>query len=235
MIGKLPDADGAFTAGSPLRGASYTVFSGLYKKLKKQSGQLFGDANVFDNGNANPDFFSSLRWGKAADPDSNYYPSAIDRIFSLNAAIYPKIKRGQLVPLLPQPSPAPSPYGVGPEPTRSIDARILFRRGNIKIDDGLGGTERFFKQNIKMTPFHTRVVGENPYRVKIQVDAFSGHFRGSFMHPLINSKTKFRGAFQAAVLLAPGQGRGHFRPPSGPGITPLAEPLESGGVRINLN
>jgi hypothetical protein len=238
LVGRLPDASGAFSAGSPLRGTNYTVFSSLYKKHRRQGGQLFGDANVFDTGNA-VNYTSNLRWGKAENFDSLYYPGRFDYLLSLDAVPYPKLKRGALVPLLPQPpSPAPlpaAPYGVAQEPTHAIDARILFRRGNISVPDGLGGFDRFFRQNIKMTPFHTRVVGDNPYRVKIQVDAFSGRFHGSFMHPVLNARTKFRGAFQAAVLLIPGQGRGNFRPPSGPGIVPLAEPLESGGVRINLN
>jgi hypothetical protein len=237
LVGRLPDAQGAFTAGSPLRGQEYTVFSGLYKKLKKQSGQLFGLTQVADNGNVQPDYTSNLRWGKAPDSKSTYYPSGIDYTFNLDALVYPKTKRGKLVPLLPQPSPGPlpaSPFGVGPEPTKSISARILFRRGNISLPDGLGGFEQFFRQEMRISPFHTRMVGDNPHRVKIQVDAFSGRFHGSFRHPEFGTKTRFRGAFQAAILFTPGQGRGHFRPSAGPGIVPLV-PLESGSVRINVN
>jgi hypothetical protein len=240
LVGRLPDAEGAFTAGSPLRGASYAIFGSLYKKRRVQGGQVFGDVGVFNTANG-VDVLSTMRWGKNPNPNTNYYPGGIDYIFSLDALTYPKVKRGALPPLLPEsPSPSPlaplaaAPYGVGPEPTRSIDARVLFRRGNISVPDGLGGFDRFFKQNIKMTPFHTRLVGPNPFHVKIQVDAFSGRFHGTFIHPVLNAKTKFRGAFQAAVLFTPGQGRGHFRPPSGPGITPLLDPLESGGVRINV-
>jgi hypothetical protein len=238
LVGKLPDAQGVFTAGSPLRGTTYTVFSSLYRKLRRQGGQLFGNANVFDVGDQPPDFTSTLRWGKDPDLNSAYYPSAFNLFISLNAVPYPKLRRGSLVPLLPEPSPSPiaaAPFGIATEPTRSIDARILFRRGNISLPDGLGGMVRYFRQNIKMSPFSTRVVGENPYHVKIQVDAFSGRFHGSFIHPVLDAKTRFRGAFQAAVLLTPGQGRGHFRPPTGPRIIPLLEPLESGGVRINVN
>jgi hypothetical protein len=242
LIGRLPDAQGTFTAGSPLRGATYAIYSSLYKKKRVQGGQVFGEVDVVVAGSTAA-VLSSMQWGKASNPSSDYYPAGINRVFSLDALAYPKLKkRGALPPLLPQsPSPAPlaplaaAPFGVGPEPTRSIDAKILFRRGNLSFPDGAGGFDRFFKQNIKMNPFHTRVVGENPHRVKIHVDAFSGRFRGSFIHPLLGAKTKFRGAFQSAVLFTPGQGRGHFRPPSGPGIAPLAEPLESGGVRINLN
>lgn len=232
MIGRLPDASGVFTAGSPLRGSSYAVFSSLYKKNRRQGGQLFGNAGVSEDGDS-ADLTSSFRWGKDAEPDSKYYPNPFNLSFNLDAVQYPKLKPHALVPLLPQTSTTlalAAPYGAFPEPTRSINARILFRRGNIDV-----GGERFFKQNIKITPFHTRVVGDNPYRVKIQVDAFSGRFRGTFMHPVLNAKTKFRGAFQASILFTPGQGRGHFRPPSGPRIAPLAEPLESGGVRINVN
>jgi hypothetical protein len=235
LIGKLPDAEGVFTAGSPLRGTGYTVFSSLYRKFRRQGGQLFGDANVVDVGDQPPDFTSSLRWGKDANPNTAYYPSAINQLITLNAVPYPKLKPGDLVPLLPQSSTLTlTPLGIGTEPIHSINARILFRRGNISIPDGAGGFNRFFKQNIKMNPFHTQVVGDNPYHVKIQVDAFSGRFHGSFIHPRLDAKTRFRGAFQAAVLLTPGQGRGHFRPPSGPGIIPLIEPMESGGVRINV-
>jgi hypothetical protein len=236
LVGKLPDAQGVFTAGSPLRGTGYTVFSSLYRKLRKQGGQLFGDANVIDVGDQPPDFTSTLRWGKDADPSSAYYPSAFNLSVSLDAVPYPKLKSGDLVPLLPSSSALTvAPLGLGTEPIHSINARILFRRGNISIPDGLGGFNRFFKQNIKMNPFHTQVVGDNPHHVKIQVDAFSGRFHGSFIHPVLHVKTRFRGAFQAAVLLTPGQGRGHFRPPTGPRIVPLSEPLESGGVRINVN
>jgi hypothetical protein len=84
--------------------------------------------------------------------------------------------------------------------------------------------DRFFRQNIKITPFHTQVVGDNPYQVKIHVDAFSGRFRGTFKHPILNAKTRFRGAFQAAVLFTPGQGRGHFPATERPRNYPLAEP-----------
>jgi hypothetical protein len=236
LIGRLPDALGVFTAGSPLRGSAYAVYSSLYKKSRLQGGQLFGEAGVTESGGDSVDLTSNLRWGKDADPDATYYPNSFNYSLMLDALPYPKTRRGALPPLLPRSTMllAHEPFGIG-EPTRAIDARILFRRGNITIADGLGGFDRFFRQNIKITPFHTRVVGENPHNVKIKMDAFSGRFHGSFMHPVLNAKTKFRGAFQAAVLLTPGQGRGHFRPPTGPGIAPLAEPLESGGVRVNVN
>jgi hypothetical protein len=234
LVGKLPDAQGAFTAGSPLRGSNYTLYSSLYKKKRQPGGQVFGLANVFDPGSGLPDYTSSLRWGKAPGLDPNYYPGPIDLLVALDALPYPKLRRGSLVPLLPQqPSPI-APYGIVTEPIHSIDARILFRRGNISLPDGAGGTQRYFKENLKINPFRTRVVGANPHQVKIRMDAFSGRFHGTFMHPVLMEKTRFRGAFQAAVLFNPGQGRGHFRPPTS-GIIPLLEPLESGGVRINVN
>jgi hypothetical protein len=90
-------------------------------------------------GNEPPDYTSSLRWGKAGNPDSEYYPSRFDFFLSLDAVTYPKVRRGGLVPLLPEASPIISPLGVGPEPTNAINARILFRRGNISIADGAGG------------------------------------------------------------------------------------------------
>lgn len=236
MVGRLPDARGVFTAGSPLRGANYAIFSSLYKKKRLQGGQLFGNAGVSEAGQS-VDLTSTFRWGKDVEVDSTFYPGAFDLSFQLNAVSYPKLKHGALVPLLPQSSlllAAAQPFGIAAEPTRAINARMIFRRGNLSVLDEFAVPQPFFKQDIKITPFQTRMVGDNPHQVRLHVDAFSGRFRGSFMHPNLGVRTRFRGAFQAAVLFTPGQGRGHFRQPSGPGIIPLL-PQESGAVRINPN
>jgi hypothetical protein len=89
--------------------------------------------------------------------------------------------------------------------------------------------------DLAIAPFSSKVAGSNPYQVKIKVDAFSGRFRGSFMHPVLNVKTRFEGAFQSSLLLVPGIGRGNFRPIVKDSTVPLNEPLESGGITISVN
>jgi hypothetical protein len=225
LVGRLPDYDGAYSAGSPLRGGDYSVFSSLYKKKKAVGGQLFGKATVQNNGDPTPQFQSQLRWGKRQNFDPDFYSGGIDRGVFLDAVPYPKVKRGALVPILPG----------GSEPTRSINARMTFRRGNIRLSNTTGGTDRFFRVNLAIAPFSSKVAGSNPYQVKIKVDAFSGRFRGTFMHPVLNVKTKFEGAFQSSLLLVPGIGRGNFRPFVKDSTVTLNEPLESGGVTVSVN
>jgi hypothetical protein len=191
---------------------------------------LFGQATVQNNGDPTPQFQSQPRWGKRQNFDPQFYSGGIDRGVFLDAVPYPKVKRGDLVPLLPSPN-----LTIRFEPTRSISARITFRRGNIRVSNTSGGTDRFFRVNLSIGPFSSKVVGSNPYRVKMKVDAFSGRFHGNFMHPVLNVKTKFEGAFQASLLLVPGIGRGNFRPVVKDPIVSLDEPLESGGVTVSVN
>jgi len=144
----------------------------------------------------------------------------------LDAIPYPEVKRGALPPIIP----------VGADPVNVINARLTFRRGNIRIPNNSGGNDLFFGVDVAISRSGTQVIGSNPNRVTMQVNARTGGFRGTFLHPVFKVKTIFQGAFQSAVALAPGVGRGSFRPVLDSSIVAtLSEPLVSGGVTVSPN
>jgi uncharacterized repeat protein (TIGR03803 family) len=225
VVGRLPDYDGACSAGSPLRGASYTLFSSLYRTQKMYGGQLFGKATVALAGDG-ASFESDLRWTKRQGYDPDFYFDKIDRAVHLDAVPYPVVKRGGLPPIIPS----------GSEPVNTINARLTFRRGNIRIPNDSAGNDLFFGVDVAISRFGTRVVGSNPHRVTMHVNPRTGGFRGSFVHPVFKVKTEFEGAFQSAVALTPGIGRGSFRPVvDSSTLATFTEPLVSGGVTVSPN
>jgi hypothetical protein len=224
VVGRLPDYDGACSAGSPMRGANYTLFSSLYKRQRTFGGQLFGIATVTNAGDS-ASFESNLRWGKREGYDPDFYFDKIDRIVHLDAIPYPEVKQGALPPILP----------TGGEPVNSINARLTFRRGNIRIPNS-GGNDLFLAVDVAISRFGVQVVGPNPSRVTMHVNARTGSFRGTFLHPVFKMKTNFEGAFQPAEGADPGVGRGTFRPVvDGSILATLDEPLVSGGVTVSPN
>jgi hypothetical protein len=224
FVGRLPDYDGACSAGSPMRGANYTFFSSLYKRQKTFGGQLFGMATVANMGDA-VSFQSDLRWSKREGYDPDFYFGKIDRAVHLDAAPYPEVKRGALPPILP----------TGGDPVNSINARLTFRRGNIRIPNS-GGNDLFFGVDVAISRSGSRVVGSNPHRVTMHVNARSGAIRGTFLHPVFKVRTNFEGSFQPAVGAVPGIGHGSFRPfVDSTTLSTLSEPLVSGGVTVSPN
>jgi hypothetical protein len=136
------------------------------------------------------------------------------------------VKRGGLPPIIPS----------GSEPVNTINARLTFRRGNIRIPNDSAGNDLFFGVDVAISRFGTRVVGSNPHRVTMHVNPRTGGFRGSFVHPVFKVKTEFEGAFQSAVALTPGIGRGSFRPVvDSSTLATFTEPLVSGGVTVSPN
>jgi len=223
FVGRLPDYDGACSAGSPMRGANYTLFSSLYERQKTAGGQLFGLATVAAIGDS-ASLESNLRWGKPEGFDPGFHFDKIDRAVHLNAVPYPDLKRNALLPLVPS----------GSEPAGAINATLTFRRGNIRIPNTSGGNDLFFGVDIAISRSGVQVIGPNPHRVTMQANARTGGFRGTFVHPVFKTKTKFEGAFQPALPAANGIGRGSFRPVVDDSVlVTLTEPLVSGGVTVS--
>ena len=142
-----------------------------------------------------------MRWGKQRSENSSLYPGGFEHTVILSGRSYRKPRNGQNV-------------SIDPNERKAIPAIVLFRRGNLESN---------VQSNLRIRPFSTQVVGDNPLEVKIRINPFKASFTGFFKHPISGEKTKFEGAFQSSILLNPGEGRGSF-----PGVD------ESGSVRISV-
>jgi hypothetical protein len=218
FVGRLPDFDGAYSAGSPLRGQKYAIFSRLYRQKKssrakpKFGGQLSGLATVSANEAEPPSVTSSFRWGKKPNNAALAYQDGFQFSLFVPGVVYPKLRAGELLP-------------IGPEGVRQFNSTIRFRRGN------LGEANDPLQAALKFTFFSTKVVGANPHKVRLRVNPLAATFGGSFIHPDTGEKMKFSGAFQSRFGVIPGEGRGSFRG----SVSKDTDKVESGSVRITVN
>lgn len=208
IVGRLPD-DEPFSAGSQLRGTNFTIIAPLYPDGDQVGGQAYGDISAADPGNLN----SLILWGKKAGAEPDYYPDGFATGVGISAGPYPKVN------------------GV---PAIGITASKLFVTVTLK-DGNLGrlpnGDPIKYDIAVKILPFRTKVIGDNPLGLKIVTNGRQAAFKGSFIHPVTGEKIKFRGAFKASVGPTPGEGRGSFRG-SVDADDPQQGPRESGSVRI---
>jgi hypothetical protein len=165
FVGQLPDA-AKYSSGSRMRGANYTVFSGLYKrKVHGRSltgGQTLGLAEVTGAGGETPELSSRLSWGKGAGVEDNYYNSGFEAALFINQAVlYPKTRNGALPP-------------IGLKPGLEHNATLKMRRGNLVQD---------FEAKLSISPQAVKVLetsgvpagsGANPYRLKVRMNVFMG-------------------------------------------------------------
>lgn len=219
VVGRLPDYDGVFSSGAPLRGVSYALYGTLYRQQAIVGGSLFGMATVTAAGDS-ANFEADLRWSKPEGFDPDYYFGEINRSVHLQAVPYPKLAKSSLPPLVS-------------DPGDSLNAHLSFRRGNLRLPNNAAGNDLFFGVDLAISRSGAKVISSNPQDVTIKINARSGSFQGTFVHPVFGTKTNFQGAFQPADGAVPGIGRGSFRPQVKADALPtLTEPLVSGGVTL---
>ncbi len=210
FVGRLPD-DEPFTAASPLRGTNFAIIAALYKRGGVVGGQALGPVSA-----ANPDELdATILWGKKANVDPDYYPDEILTGVFISAGPYPKIG-GRRVP----------PIGISKS---KLLVTLKFRDGNIgRLQNG---DPIVVEVPMKILPYQTKVIGDNPLEVKMFTNGARGTFKGSFIHPISKQKTKFHGAFKPSLSDTPGEGRGSFKGTVDEN-DPERGPRQSGSVRI---
>ncbi len=208
FVGRLPDFEAAFSAGSPLRKATYAVRSGIYKRTaaRPPGGQLLGRATVGDSGGSVADMLAELRWHKNQNATTTAYPNAFDNRVFLDAREYPSGQR--LAP-------------IGLQNIRN-NATIRFRDGNVGADISVPFTMNFLGAFFQ---------APNGNRIKVSMNPRAGRFSGTFTHPGTGERTRFAGALQAAFGVVPGDGRGSFLSRN----RNDASQSRSGSVRITVN
>jgi hypothetical protein len=190
FVGRLPDNE-KFSSGSILlRERRYKVQDSLYKRQKRLFGILQGFASYQGaNGlrGGQPGISSQLRWEKKVGADPEYYPAGFVKTAFLDAVTYPVPRRGDLVPTFVN---------------KPMNARIEITKGDLAAPD------EPIVADVTLTASSGKVVGLNPYGIKIKVDPRNGQFSGSFMHPQLGRKVTFAGGFKVQLIAT---GKGSFQ------------------------
>ena len=203
-VGHLSD-DQPYMAGSPLRGASYALRSGLYShgRGKAPGGQVLGNGDVnagsgapSENGAVAPrslaGLIAALRWHKNPDLSASAYRGGFDGRVSLDTIPY----------------------------TRSGDVRFVLTGAHSNFFNAsliLSGAN--FPNNIvvkmNLTIFGAIIAGANPNGVRISVQPSAAKFHGSFRpDPASRERIFFHGALRSSTgvqpNVVPGEGKGSF-------------------------